>query len=317
MMCITFSAVQRVFGKGRILLIMTTILCAACSSQASKSLPEDESLEYEKHNSRWGELVSVSGDVDQIQTPKYEFNPSVIIPQLSKLIGLAERTDSVFQTVGANSYLYDKPGSKIEFHVPKYSDRHAQIRYRLAEINEQWTIVKTVLEHTTPEADFAIILPDREDVVYLLSLEALNEKNETIDTAIYVIEVVSQVIHAELTLDPTIFESNKTIDATIRLVNYGPDLLFYGDDYFVEQYENGSWHTLSFKKSLNFTSQLNRSQPGEVFSQRFGLPSTLSKGKYRVVKRMESGDPSTRLEQFEGVYLVVEFEVVDTYQHKD
>lgn len=303
---------QNVFGKGCIILfiILITLISSACSSQSSNQLHENEPLDDEKQPSLWGELFSFSGTIDQVQPPKYELNPSIVIQQLSELTGLAERTDIVFQPVMSNNYLYEKPGEVLEFKV--FKNQHVHIHYRLAEVNKELAVVNTVFEHTTSETDFAINLPNQENVLYLLSLEAMNEQNETIDTALYVIEVVPQVINAELTLDQTIFQADQAISATLNLMNYGPNVLYYGGNYSVEQYENGSWYSVSLKEPLNFNTRLYNSQPGEVFSQRFGVASQLSEGKYRVVKAIEARGVSTRLDRFEGVHLAVEFEVVGT-----
>ncbi|MFD2115288.1 immunoglobulin-like domain-containing protein [Paenibacillus yanchengensis] len=283
----------------------------ACTSKVDNQQEGEAAEGYEKQASRWGELFSNAGKTDQVQMKKYNLDDSIIIPKLAELTGLSERTNVIFQSLRDNNLLYYRPGDAITFKPWNDTTKNIQIRYRLVAINEQFTEMKVVIDDSTSTDPYTVELPNQKDSLYLLSLEALNEQKQVIDTAIYVVEVTPQKVNAALTLDQAKFDSAQDIAATIELKNYGPDIIYYGDDYFIEQFENEQWYSLNFKEDWGFTSQLNRSQPGETFQQPLYIPSQLTAGKYRIVKIIQTLDSSTNLEAFETVPLAIEFQVKD------
>ena len=283
-------------------------MCTACQNQAYHLSNKQSSEPYNKEVSHWGELSSIAGDVSRVQKSKFNIDPAIIIPQFSDITGLGERTDIVFESIMSNNYLYHKPGDVIVFILGSQLLETVHIHYRLSEIDEQLTEIQTVVEQDTIEDEFHITLPTEEKVLYLLSIEAMTTSDEVIDTAIYLVEVVPQVINAKLALDETIFTAEARIKAQLELTNFGPNQLYFGHDYMIELYEDGQWYTLHFE-NMAFTSQLTHSEPGEVFTLALRLPTALPQGQYRVVKSIEARGVSTDLKLFEGVNLAVEFEI--------
>jgi hypothetical protein len=120
---------------------------------------------------------------------------------------------------------------------------------------------------------------------------------------------VPQVVNAELSLDQTIFRAHQTTETTLHLKNYGPNMLYFGGNYSIEQYENGEWYQVPLP--LDFNSRAYSSVAGEVFSQRFEVPAQISVGKYRMIKDIDArGVTFTSSERFDRIYLAVEFEVI-------
>lgn len=301
--CGTCSGMLAIF-----LLFLLSALCAACAS-SPPPVPnvERESPQVTKELSRWGELPSVYGSNERVQVPSYEFDPDVLIPQLPALTGLSERTDIIFHPLRSNDYLYERPGDILEFQV---TVNPRGIRYRLAEVNQQLEELQTIVDETTLDKSISVQLPDKENALYILTLEAMGDQLQPMDTAIFFIDAVPQVIHAELWLDQTVFQSRKTANASLHLKNYGPNMLQFGGDYIVEKYEDGSWYRLPLR--LSFSARAYGIRAGEVFSQPFDIPAQLSAGTYRVVKGIQARGVSytTSKEQFgNSVYLAVPFEV--------
>jgi len=123
-----------------------------------------------KELSRWGELPSVYGSNERVQVPSYEFDLDILIPQLPALTGLSERTDVIFRPIRSNDYLYERPGEILEFKVTV--NPHG-IRYRLAEVNQQLEELQTIADETTLDKSISVQLPDKENALYILTLNRL------------------------------------------------------------------------------------------------------------------------------------------------
>lgn len=113
-------------------------------------------------------------------------------------------------------------------------------------------------------------------------------------------------INAELSMERTFFNLNKTYDTAIYLKNGGPAALYFGGDDAIEQWEpkDGLWYRLPL--SMSFSSRAYSIEPGEAFSQDVRVPALLPAGQYRIVKSVQAMDAETS-EMSDPVYLAVEF----------
>ncbi|WP_026695505.1 immunoglobulin-like domain-containing protein [Peribacillus kribbensis] len=76
----------------------------------------------------------------------------------------------------------------------------------------------------------------------------------------------------------------------VNLKNIGSAPLFFGADYPIEKYENGSWETLVFE-DIQPVSIGRVLPPEDTHQTEISLPS-LPKGTYRIVKTMNAGGAS-------------------------
>lgn len=283
--------------------IILSIMCAACMLTTNNI--DVDFGEGELQPSKWGELSNVSGTVDLIQFPPHELDSASILSRLSEINGLAERTDLVFHSFMENGYLQEEPGGFLSFDI---SHIQHDIRYRLMEVDQSLQMGKTVFEAEITESHFEFALPDRENALYFLALEARDDEKEVVDTAVYFIETVPPMINAELSLGQTVFRANSSTDITLQLKNFGPSTLYVGNDYSIEQYKDGRWYELSL--SLSFNAKAFNIAPGEVHHWSFVVPAKLTSGKYRVVKGVQARSSSSQLAYSDPIYLAMEFEVV-------
>jgi len=303
---------QRLSTRWLPLFWITAVLvfsaCAAPSEPAQpaggEGRPEPPPAE-QRTPSPWGALPSSVGSAGEVRQPAFEYDPSDLLPLLPEKTGLPAPTDTIFRNLSGLGDQFARPNGTLEFDLGR--NRHV-IRYRLAEATGGGDVVRTVLAGSTVQKQLSVRLPEQGNKLYILSLEALDERNETVDTAFALIGVVPQEINAELQLDRTVFRAGERTESRLHLTNYGPQVLQFGGGFSIEQYVDGGWYKVPLR--MAGPAVLSSIAPGEVYSELFDVPSALPEGRYRVVKEIgargvfmpDSDDPAR-------VFLAVPFEV--------
>ncbi|WP_217586196.1 immunoglobulin-like domain-containing protein [Lentibacillus saliphilus] len=127
-------------------------------------------------------------------------------------------------------------------------------------------------------------LPDKENVVYVLSVEILDRHSQVEDTMVGMIYVPTPEINAQLTTDQDVYDKSDE-KATIKLENAGPTFLSLGTYYTIEKKVNDEWKVVPLETGFNDIAILLN--PNELYDQTIDL-NQLTPGTYRVVKAFES-----------------------------
>ncbi|AZB42304.1 hypothetical protein CEF21_08385 [Bacillus sp. FJAT-42376] len=167
--------------------------------------------------------------------------------------------------------------------VLKVASAEKTIRYQLTERDRNYKKVKLIAEKTGKMASFSAVLPDKENALYLISIEILGEDGQVEDTGVELIYVPTAEINAKVSLNKKQITKSDTIQ--LKLENYGPEALFTGEGYRFEKWTGGKWEQASPDMSIRDIG-INV-LPGK--SQIITLnTSELSSGKYRVVKDVQN-----------------------------
>jgi len=111
-----------------------------------------------------------------------------------------------------------------------------------------------------------------------------------------------------LTLLQSTYRPGETVAP--RLENEGPNWLFYGLGYGIEEFDGSNWVPTSLGPKAFLLIGLI-SSPGETAScWRFTIPADIAPGKYRLRTSIDIYKEPSRREPRESAYLTAEFEVV-------
>jgi hypothetical protein len=178
----------------------------------------------------------------------------------------------------------NKPGAEEGYYVEKIPEGR-KVRLQLVERGPNLEKLKMVEEKLMLDGKgLTVKLPEKENVIYTLSAEMLNEEGNVIDSVVHVLYVPYQKMNAKLSLDKEVYEANDTM--SLKLENWGPTSLFFGRPFFIERFENGTWKKVDF--DLFFTLEGLGLDEGRTFTQEINLDRMkLKPGKYRIVKEIE------------------------------
>ena len=101
--------------------------------------------------------------------------------------------------------------------------------------------------------------------------------------------------------------------ATIIITDLNEEKCLFGDDYYIEKYENNKWVKLKEKKEnvvfplIGYSVRSDNKLEKEINWE--DIYGNLTKGKYRLVK---TGSPKKNGEYLEDGYLYTEFTINDT-----
>jgi len=127
-------------------------------------------------------------------------------------------------------------------------------------------------------------LPAEENVVYVISVEILDEQGEVEDSMVDMIYVPEPEINATLTTDKQIYQTSDK-EGTLTLENTGPTYLIFGMAYTVEKKVGDSWKIVPL--DMAFEDIRIYIDPASLFEQTFDLKQ-LPAGEYRIVKRFNA-----------------------------
>lgn len=77
----------------------------------------------------------------------------------------------------------------------------------------------------------------------------------------------------------------------LEVKNLGSTNIEFGDNYYVEKYQNNLWYEIPFKENVGFNDILHILESHKTYKQKIYLESLdyhLLKGKYRIVKGYSS-----------------------------
>lgn len=130
----------------------------------------------------------------------------------------------------------DQYSIQLISHQDNGEDIDRQVRIQLTKRDQQLLLEEIIHEETVyvdviqGETEiYTNTLPNEENVIYMLSMEILDEHGKVEDTMATVIYVPKQEINATLKTDKPNYQSSET--ATLTLKNFGPTLLML-DTYF-------------------------------------------------------------------------------------
>lgn len=123
-------------------------------------------------------------------------------------------------------------------------------------------------------------LPEKKNVVYVLSVEILDQQHQVEDTMVSMIYVPTPEINAKLTTDKVVYEQSDE-KVIIAIKNYGPTFLSIGEDYTVEKKVNDRWKVVPLDIAFPDIGVLINID--DNFEQTIAI-NQLTPGKYRVIK---------------------------------
>ncbi|KZZ84584.1 immunoglobulin-like domain-containing protein [Bacillus sp. SJS] len=167
--------------------------------------------------------------------------------------------------------------------VLKVSSAEKTIRYQLTERDRNYKKLKLIAEKTAKMENFSAVLPDKENALYVLSIEILGDKGQVEDTAVELIYVPTAEINAKVSFNKKQITKSDSLQLTLE--NYGPQELLTGVSYHYEKWTGWKWKLVNLDMAFNSVGV--NILPGE--SQTLTLnTSELPAGKYRVVKDVQN-----------------------------
>lgn len=229
---------------------------------------------------------------------------------VSHIVDLENRTDNLwdkteygeptgkwFMHNGAGVFGYGmpfgtfRPGDDFSVSLFSHSEGGDEVgrtfRITLTERTNDLQLIETVLEedvyveHVSGEEEiFASSFPEKENVIYLLSVEVLNEAEEVEDTLLSLVKVPNDEINATLYTDKEMYEQSDQ-ELTLTVKNDGPTDLVFGVYYTLEKKENDDWEEVVLE--MAFIDIAIILAAGEEYKQTIPIES-LEKGEYRIFK---------------------------------
>lgn len=164
-----------------------------------------------------------------------------------------------------------------------------EVRIQLTELQNAATEQEVILDEVVyvemvhqEERIYTGYLPEKENVSYILSAEILAEDGQVEDTRVTFIYVPVPEINAALKMDQVKYSTADT-EATLRLENYGPTILFLGTYYTIEKKVAGEWRVVPSETAFEDIGILL--DVDEQYEQRVDI-SHLDVGEYRVWKEI-------------------------------
>ncbi|MBH0229355.1 immunoglobulin-like domain-containing protein [Halobacillus yeomjeoni] len=160
-----------------------------------------------------------------------------------------------------------------------------KVRVQLVERNRELEKLRIVREEIFTEGEkLTVQLPEENGVLYSYSQEILGDEGEVLDTDVVMYYVPPRELNAQVSIEEQTAEH-----LTLQVENWGPTWLFFGKDYFIQEYEDGNWKTITLTRSVEDIGY--ELSPGEVLMQQIHLEDwDLDKGKYRVVQPLKAKD---------------------------
>lgn len=125
-------------------------------------------------------------------------------------------------------------------------------------------------------------LPEKESMIYVLSVEFIDEQGQVEDTMVSMIYVPTPEINAGLAIDNKTYLSADE-QVTITLQNNGPTFLTTGESYKIEKKVNNSWKVVPLDISFEDIGILIN--PCDSYKQTIDIDQ-LHLGEYRVIKTL-------------------------------
>ncbi|SDY24650.1 hypothetical protein SAMN05421736_101765 [Evansella caseinilytica] len=298
----------RGYKNGMLLLLSALFLLAAGCGQGSGSGSSDSSLD----EGTGGDGEAVRGELPDTTVSPEDLN-GLITDELSLLpYGISEEiwgkaeyqepTGKWFMHNGAGVFGYgltsgtQKAGDDFSVILIAHEENgvplERDVRIQLTELDDAYEKKERLTDEMVDveavgreETIFTGILPEKENVSYLLSAEILDDKGDVEDTMVSLIYVPAQEINASLAIAGDDGISISAPEITLVLENEGPTNLFFGVVYTVEKKANGGWEAVNLDEA--FISLGIILPAGESYEQQVDI-SKLGKGEYRITKEIQA-----------------------------
>lgn len=127
-------------------------------------------------------------------------------------------------------------------------------------------------------------LPGKENVLYVLSVEILDEQHQVEDTMVSMIYVPIREINAKLTTDKAVY-AQADEKAIIAIENDGPTFLSVGEEYTIEKKVTDRWKVVPL--NIAFPEIGILVNVDATFDQTIAM-NELTAGEYRVIKTIHA-----------------------------
>lgn len=172
-----------------------------------------------------------------------------------------------------------KVGRKIRIQLTKRDNRFE----KLEDIIDESVYLERIEED---EEIFMGELPEEENVIYIVSMEVLNEQEEVEDTMVRVIYVPKQEINASISMDKETYTRSDR-EAKVDIENHGPTFLMTGRSYLIEKKVKQTWKEVPLDLAFDDVGILIN--PTDVYVETIDI-SKLQAGDYRIVKSLHADD---------------------------
>jgi len=274
------------------LTIFSCLLITGCGSTHEKVLGSESDWENDQ-----GELPDQVGSADRVNEKAPSANQ--YIEDYIEVIDKTEYempTSQWFMHDDEGQFGYELPSGTLEasaqFVIKLFVQNQnglkmdRDVRIQLTARDQKFEKSELILDDiihvgmvTDEEEIYSNQLPDKNNVIYVISMEVLDQQNHVEDTMVSMIYVPSPEINAKLETDKGIFQSNDQV--TITLENYGPTIVSIGEFFVIEKKVNDSWKEVPLELRFNDIGILINSN--DTYDQTIDI-NQLSSGEYRVIK---------------------------------
>lgn len=297
-----------------ILAVMLTLL-AGCGQSINSGDEDSAPVSGDSSESEWepgeGELPNQIGersDLDDSKTDRISEGLFIDSIKLAEITGYHAPTGKWFMHEGEGLLGYGLTGgtqkSGNTFFVSligheedgEVIDRDVRIQLTLltdAYQKEEVIVEETLHVDTVWDNDeiYSGVLPENENVSYLLSAEILNEEGKVEDTRISYIYVPAPEMNVMMSLDKQVYELTDT-EATLVIKNYGPTILMLTMHYSVEKKVDGTWRNVPLDLAfIEIAIDLGEFQEHKQIVDISGF----DEGEYRVIKKVRAQDLSANI----------------------
>jgi hypothetical protein len=278
-----------------LIMLLTIITLSACGQSSNPS--KNASSNWEIGNGELSDSIGnnstvKSGAIELIGQGFYHENTD----QWQKL-GFNTPTGTWFMHNGSGLFGYgltvgtQAVGAEVTVRLLGHNDNgetlDRDVRIQLTEfvegIDDRELIIEEIVHVDTVSSEEVIFnsdLPEKENAIYVLSAEIVNDQGEVEDTRISTIYVPKQEMNAALSTDKSVYQKDDK-EAMLTLSNYGPTFLMLGKSYSIEKMVNGEWRIVPL--NLAFEDIGIILPVGDKYEQIVDL-SSLDTGEYRIVK---------------------------------
>jgi hypothetical protein len=178
------------------------------------------------------------------------------------------------------------PGENVLSIVDDYP-LEKTLRFRLSELDKNYKPIAILDELLITKSRinapwsprYTSQLSEKEDMLYLLSVEALSTNEEIEDTILSVIYVPDQELKAKLSLDKQQYTTKEK--PILKITNHGAVVINCGLTYYTEIYNGSDWEYAPIERV--FPMPMITLKPGESYEQNVQIHD-LVPGKYRIYK---------------------------------
>lgn len=194
-----------------------------------------------------------------------------------------------------------QPGDRVKINLENVPD-DIQVICRLIRIDNQLRATSIIAEEIYEGKRYVMFqatLPDDENVIYLLTADAVSDNGDSLDSIYSVVHVPIQELEVKVMLDRNTDRSG-TNEAVLYIKNTGLSTLSFGSSYFLEKQVGDTWES-GYGPSL-FTMEGYLLKPQEELQQTVWI-ERLEPGKYRFTKHFSI--EGSAIEEYVTLYFSV------------